>query len=189
MKEIKFLDIETTHLNEQIGEIIEIAILTSMDGGRTFSEKWQTKIKPSHIETADPKALLINGYNPEEWQDAPTWEEIHPMIGLKLRTGFIVAHNANYESRWIEQKLKRDHGYKISWLWICTKTLSYEHLPWLRSHSLTTLRDVFNLSHDGAHTAAKDAEDTAHVYSVLNRCTAVTRLRLQWQFEKKRRGT
>ena len=58
---IKFLDIETTHLNEQIGEIIEVAIVTSMDGGKTFCETWQIKIKPetnAHARKIEIFAML-----------------------------------------------------------------------------------------------------------------------------------
>ncbi len=186
---VKFLDIETTHLNEQIGEIIEIAIVTSMDGGRTICEKWQIKIKPERLEDADFKSLQINGYNRDAWANAYTWDDAKHMIAIRLRYGLIVCHNANFESRWIEQKLKRDEGFKISWAWACTKTLSYEHMPWLKSHSLKTLRKVFGLSQVGAHTALKDALDCAHVYSRLNQCSVWRRAWYQLRFKMKKRAS
>lgn len=181
---VKFLDIETTHLNEQIGEIIEVAIVTSMDGGKTFCEKWQIKIKPENIANADMRALAINGYSDDAWAQGYTWNEAKHMIAMRLRHGLIVCHNAPFESRWIEQKLKRDGGFKISWSWLCTKSLSYEHMPWLRSHSLKTLRDIFGLSHVGSHTALKDALDCAHVYNKLNRCGMLRRLWYEFRYKK-----
>ena len=182
---VKFLDIETTHLNEQIGDIIEIAIVTSIDGGQTISEKWQTKIKPQNIQNADMRSLAINGYSEDTWAQAPTWDDVKELIAIRLRYGQIVCHNASFESRWIHQKLTRDHGYKISWAWVCTKTLSYEHLPWLRSHSLKTLRSVFGLSDIGSHTAMKDTLDCAHIYRKLNRCNFLMRFWYEFRYKRK----
>jgi len=172
MSLIHFIDIETTHLNPLRGDIIEICILTSIDGGITLSDDFCIKIKPQNLQTADPNALKINGYSDEKWTNAYTWQQAESMIALKLKYGTIVAHNAMFEHRWLNHHLSTG----ISWRWQCTKMLAIEHLPHLRSHSMKTLRRVFGISAHNAHTAKKDAYDCWYLYKKLNRASIFDRL-------------
>ena len=57
-KPLAFIDVETTGLNSQLHEIIEISILRvcPIHGKTTYTRK----IKPVHINHADPRALQIN---------------------------------------------------------------------------------------------------------------------------------
>ena len=91
---IHFVDLETTHLDPTQGEIIEICILTSHDWGKTIDDIYCTKIKPVQIETADPVALTVNGYNESDWVDAPVWSDISDHVSALLSDGIICAHNA-----------------------------------------------------------------------------------------------
>ena len=57
-KTISFFDVETTHLDPSIGEIIQIAILTEDSNGNL--KEWSTKIKPQlKLGTYSPKALIL----------------------------------------------------------------------------------------------------------------------------------
>lgn len=151
---IHFVDLETTHLDPTKGEIIEICILTSHDWGKTIHDIYCTKIKPVHIETADPAALNINGYNEPEWAAAPVWSDIKHHVSALLSDGIICAHNAIFESDW----LKHHCTNAITHRFMCTQTLAYTFLP-LRSASMSAIRDYYKWSHDDAHTAYADAYD------------------------------
>ena len=61
------VDIETTGLNPEIHEIIEIGAVDEVTGA-TLS----LKVVPIRPHTADPRALEVNGYKPEYWEDAVT---------------------------------------------------------------------------------------------------------------------
>jgi len=163
---IHFVDIETTHLNPESGEIIEIAILTSKDGGRTIDSRFETKIKPAHLEKADPKSLEVNGYKESEWHAAPTWEEMAPKIHKMLYYGIIAGHNVFFDWRWLDYHIRRTTGKGISYLKFDTQALVWEHLN-TKSASLKSLRNHYQISHDNAHTALKDIEDTYHIFKTL----------------------
>lgn len=150
---IHFVDLETTHLDPVHGEIIDICILTSKDWGKTIDNILCTKIKPVHIETADPAALNVNGYNESDWADAPVWADVVAEVSQILSDGIICAHNVLFEMKWLTH-----HCYRITHRHMCTQTLAYTFLP-LRSASLSAIRDYYNWSHDDAHTAYADAYD------------------------------
>ena len=69
-KNLAFIDIETTGFNVETQEIIEIGcvIVAQNDGipGEVIDE-FDLKVKPEHLEAADPEALSVNGYNEAEW--------------------------------------------------------------------------------------------------------------------------
>ena len=103
---LTFLDVETTHLDPEIGEIIQIAILTEDSEGNL--KEWSTKTKPQlKLGTYSAKALEINGYNEEEWKDAPSFSEVAETIAKKLRYGPLVAHNINFDISHLKASFKR----------------------------------------------------------------------------------
>lgn len=65
-KERVWIDVETTGLDPLVHEIIELTVRYEPRKG-CANPAWHAKIKPEHIETAEPKALEINGYTEEKW--------------------------------------------------------------------------------------------------------------------------
>ena len=157
---IHFVDLETTHLDPLKGEIIEICVLTSYDWGKTITDIIHTKIKPRHIHTADKTSLNVNGYNENDWVDAPTWDCVVDQVSERLSTGIICAHHAIFESAWLTQHCKH-----LTHRFMCTQTLAYWYLP-LRSASMSAIRAYFNWSTEGAHTAYIDAYDCYRFFTV-----------------------
>ncbi len=79
--ELIFVDIETTGFDPNTHEIVELAyILVRQKGseGREFEviEEREFKVKPDHIETAEPQALKINGYDEGQWLFANSLAEV-----------------------------------------------------------------------------------------------------------------
>ena len=64
---VHFVDVETSHLDPDIGEILSIAIITE-DEDLGLTTQYATLIKPVQLHRADPKSLEINGYSPANGQ-------------------------------------------------------------------------------------------------------------------------
>lgn len=158
---IHFVDIETTTLEPEQGEIIDICIISSEDWGRTICNIYSTKVKPVHIWTADPAALNVNGYTESEWADAPVWSDVVDEISQILADGIICAHNSRFESKWLSYHCTDVLTHRF----MCTQTLAYVFLP-LRSASMSALRKFFDWSDENAHTAAADAYDCYRFFKV-----------------------
>tara|TARA_R100000664_G_C2760064_1_gene150706 strand:+ start:5630 stop:6193 length:564 start_codon:yes stop_codon:yes gene_type:complete len=174
-----FVDVETTHLNHTIGEIIEICIIKEFPNGKTI--RFESKFRPQHLITADPKSLEINGYNPDDWKDAPTFKECSEHIFHLLEFGIIVGHNVNFDIDYINTQLIASGLKKrVSYLKIDTQSLCWEHLP-LPSASMKMMRLFFGWSMDNSHTAAKDTDDCRKLYHILNRASIFQRW--WWKFK------
>ena len=159
---IHFVDLETTALTPVQGEIIEICILTSLDWGYTISDVYHKKVKPVHLHTANPEALQVNGYTDGDHDTEPTWAEIKNTVSDILSTGVICAHNAIFESSWLNYYCNQSITHRF----MCTQTLVYAHLP-LRSASMQGVRQCLGWSEEGAHTAYVDAYDVYRLFRLL----------------------
>ena len=160
---IHFVDIETTHFDWKIGEIIEVCIWTSRDGGQTISDRYHTYIKPQFLEFAHPKALEVNGYTDERWSMAPYWKDVCGEIFRILEYGIFCAHNVSFDWYWLDHQIKSTMGKKITWRKLDSQTLVWEHIP-TESAKMSKLRTLFGWSHHNAHTAQKDVEDLVRLY-------------------------
>lgn len=182
-KAITFLDIETTHLDPAKSAILSISIITDWNSGS--QDVYTTKIKPREIEMqfASKEALEVCGYSEEEWSDAPSFEDVAETIVKKLKFGPLVAHNIQFDISHIKSNLLRrgweeyqpgekygSGNKKISFGYplIDTCALAYIFVPTERQN-LNVLREHFNLTEEGAHTAQKDTEDCREIfYKIIN---------------------
>lgn len=184
-KPVVVLDTETTGLDENENEMLEISIIRP-----DTSIILDTKIKPVQIETAHPKALEVNGYNEEEWADAPTWNEIAPFVKEALTDVVILGQNVSFDMRFVNAWLKRtDVGNEgVSYHTIDTATLAYEHLApcGLQRLNLDAVCDFLGIPNDGAHRALADCKRALIVYNKLKRATWLNRL--VWRVMRSRRA-
>lgn len=83
LNDIVVLDLETTGLDPFKAEILELGVVR-LTKDLKFKKAISYRTNPTHIETADPVALKVNGYNAKEWEHALDGKD-----GLYRLLGFI----------------------------------------------------------------------------------------------------
>ena len=96
-------DVETTGLHPDKHEIIEIGLVLADQKNGNILDTLDIKIKPSHIETASPRALEINGYKPEDWTRAISLQTAMKKYATKAKNGLFCAHNITFDWGFIEK--------------------------------------------------------------------------------------
>ena len=175
---LAFIDIETTGLNVDTHEIIEIGcVLVSQnwtDGAKpTFEvvEEFELKIKPERIEDADKVALRVNGYDPSAWVFAYTLKEAMQIFSKKTDGAIMVGHNICFDFGFLD-KASRTTGIenKMHYLKLDTISMAFASLhnrADVSKFSLRVLCEYFGIENKRAHTALSDARATFEVYQKL----------------------
>ena len=180
MKELDlvFVDTETTGLDANQHEIIEIGLVRVKQewsvGEKpkfTFISEWSAKIKPLHLELADPKALLINGYTPNGWTDAISASDAITLFSEKTNGAIMVAHNVAFDAGFIDNYFKT-YGIKNKMHYSRLDTISMAYIalqnnPALNGLSLPELCNYFDITNEHAHSALSDARADFELFKKL----------------------
>lgn len=165
-----FIDIETTGLNLLTHEIIEIGcVLTTPD--LEVIEEFELKIKPEHIETADPVALKVNHYDPLDWRDAQNLKDGMKIFSKKVKDCIMVGHNVAFDAGFLEYAFNKTgivntmHYHKLDTVSIAWA--KFHHDPNLEHFSLREMCVRFGIENKRAHTALSDARATFELYKKL----------------------
>ncbi|MCA9352481.1 3'-5' exonuclease [Patescibacteria group bacterium] len=173
-KNLAFIDIETTGFNVEIQEIIEIGciIVRQQDGVLGgIVEEFELKVKPEHLETADPEALSVNGYSESEWLFAMNLEQAMKILAEKTKDCIFVAHNVAFDWSFIAKAFATT-GVENQMYYAKIDTISVAFAKLHRDASVTkyslgALCDRFGITNDRAHTALADTRATVEVYRKL----------------------
>lgn len=168
---LAFVDLETTGLNPDKHEIIEIGVLIYDQENDEIEKEWVTKIAPLSIETASKKALVINGYNTnhKEYNGKlmPSLIKFNSMV----KDCVIVGQNIQFDLKFLLSNMS-DFNIKPAFKYIHLELMS---LAWfaikntdIPGMSLETLCDHFNVCNVGAHSALVDCRRAFEVYRKLN---------------------
>lgn len=174
---LAFIDIETTGLNPDKHEIIEIGYVIASQkwtGSKcelTHLDEGVLKIKPERIHDADPQALRVNGYDPSEWVFAYTLKEAMQIFATKTKSCIFVAHNACFDYGFID-KAFRDamirnemHYHKLDTLSMSFAKLGFDNT--IDRYSLKNLCDHYGIKNENAHTALADTKALYEVYQKM----------------------
>lgn len=137
---IALTDLETTGLDSDQHEIIEIGLIVFDSETFTIEKTFETKVKPLHPETGHPKAFEVNGYNALEWEDAPSLEEAMLLYVVAAENASFCAHNMIFDYSFLSAASKKTNiplpfgKHKIDLL----------TLAWTKLHNQTS---KFNLKH------------------------------------------
>ena len=185
MNQLSFIDVETTGLRPYTHEVVEVAIITEPGDNPYGLGVWCSKVAPSRLDKASDVAMELNGFNAEEWRDAPSIEE----VGLKVRASLsgktAVGHNVGFDLDFLSALcVEADLCGPGSWKEVLgiegvidTSSMVREHLfpTGLKSASLDATRRWMGWSLEGNHRALKDAQDCRKLYHKLKRSNALER--------------
>lgn len=170
-RKLAFVDTETTGLSKEKHELIEIGVLIYNPVNDLIEREWETKIAPSHIETADEYALKLNGYadNPEAYKGSLRSGVIK--FNSLVKDCIIVGQNVSFDLKFLYRAMD-DFGIAPSFsrryldimgmAWFAVKDTE---IPGL---SLENFCDYFQISNVGAHSAVIDCRRTFEVYRKLS---------------------
>jgi len=98
------LDVETTGL-AATDRIVEIALATLDPDTLEIVEEYDTLVNPLRDISAD--VSNIHGLTASNLEAAPTFSEIAPAIATRLNGAVLVAHNARFDIRMLQQAFRK----------------------------------------------------------------------------------
>jgi DNA polymerase-3 subunit epsilon len=154
------VDVETTGMRAGGGDrITEIAAVIVRDG--TVVERFETLVNPER-----PIPPMITALTDISWsmvKDAPRFRDICDDVLRLLEGRVFVAHNAEFDWRFLTAEVARATGRRLDGQRLCTVRLARRLLPHLRSRRLDAVAYHYGIEIPARHRAGGDAVATAHV--------------------------
>ncbi len=164
-------DLETTGLNPNKHEIIEIGCFVVDPRILRVKKKYEAKVKPEHIESADPAALEINGFSPKKWRKAKSLKQALKEFNSLAPKGMLAGWNVSFDRGFIERAFWQEKMIlNFDYHWIDLMSIAYEKLFFEKKPErigLTYVCEILGIPHKKAHTAMGDVEATLAVYKAL----------------------
>ncbi len=104
---IAITDIETTGLDANTHEIIEIGLVVFDSESFETLDSLSTKVKPLRPDIFEPKAYELNGYTKELWLHAPSLKDVMKTYIEKTKDAMFAGHNPVLDFNFIVQALKQ----------------------------------------------------------------------------------
>jgi len=154
------VDLETTAPNKKGGRIIQIGIVL-VQSGKVLS-KFASDVNPGKTIPSSIEALT--GISNKRVNCAPFFEELALTIVSILSETVFVAHNVNFDFKFLNAELARIGLPKLNNMTVDTVELTKIFFPELTSFRLACLAEKFDLIHDNPHQADSDAIVTAQLF-------------------------
>jgi predicted DnaQ family exonuclease/DinG family helicase len=152
------LDLETTGLEPEKDEIIEIGAVKIKNG--EISERIDELIS---IHRPLPMGIRrLTGIQESDLEGKPSIHQILPELERFIGNEPLVIHNSPFDLSFLESK-----GLEIRNQGFDTLELSRILLPTLKNHKLETLLRHFQIERNKSHRAADDAEGVARLFLCL----------------------
>jgi DNA polymerase-3 subunit epsilon len=155
------VDVETTGGRPENGDrITEIAVVTVKDG--TVTNVFETLVNPER--SIPPFITRLTNISWEMVRDKSPFRDVCADVLRALEGNVFVAHNANFDWRFVSAEVSRSTGRELTGRRLCTVRLARRLLPQLRSRSLDWVARHYNVEIPMGmrHRAAGDALATAH---------------------------
>jgi DNA polymerase III subunit epsilon len=154
------LDVETTGMNPYTGDrVTEIAAVIVRDG--VIAERFETLINPER--SIPPFITELTQISWEMVKDAPRFADICDELLRVIGGHVFVAHNADFDWRFVAAEVHRATGRRLRGPRLCTVRLARRILPHLPSRRLDALMHHYGVENDARHRAGGDAAATARI--------------------------
>lgn len=178
---LAFIDLETTGLDPERHEIIEIGCIIARQVERPGCgpsvekiEEIDLKVKPEHVETADPQSFRINGYTPEAWLFAVDLKPALEQLAEKTKDAIMVGQNVSFDWVFLEKAFAKTgvvqmmHYHKIDTIALAFAKLYDDGRA--QKFSLRSLCELLGVVNEREHSALSDVRATYDVYRKLLNC-------------------
>lgn len=170
MEDTVVYDLETTGVNPETANIVQIAACRLDASGNVVGKSMNELVKPpgGHI----PKeSTEIHGISEEAVKDAPSIKTVLPKFCDFISDSILVGHNiARFDNRILkgdmEAYLEEQPEDKLTILHYDTLVAARRLLPHER-RSLEALAGKFNIGYEGGHRADRDVEVSREVFKKL----------------------
>jgi DNA polymerase III epsilon subunit family exonuclease len=153
------VDLEATGSNPRADHVIEVGIVVVQ--GLQVSERFSTLVQP---EVRIPEWIQrLTGIDESTVHGAPRFHQIAPRLVELLRNSIFVAHNVEFDDRFLRAQLRAVDQEPSPWPTLCTVKLARRALRGLDSYRLDALAEHLCVPLDRHHRAVDDAEAAAHI--------------------------
>lgn len=164
-----FLDLETTSLDPEQGEIIEVAAVRVDWPGNKEHQRLVSLVKP--LKGPLPSIVTsITGITDEMLTEAPAWSTVKEQLeDLIQPSDILVAHNADFDIQFLAA-----HGLKLPnkiWDTFWLATVAW---PEAESYNLGMLARSLEISAEGEHRALADVQLSRKLLKKIGENLAVT---------------
>lgn len=160
MEKFVVVDLETTgHAPSNGDKIIEVGIVVIQ--GRVITDQFQTMLDPGM--PIPPFISQLTGITDEDVAGAPQFEDVAEEIAAFFNDSYVVAHNANFDLRFLNSALEEAGLTPIKRPVLDTVELARILLPMAPSYKLSVLSEHLSFEHDQPHRALSDTLVTAEL--------------------------
>ena len=155
------IDVETTGLSPDDDRIIEVAAVKCEND--RIVDSFHSLINPGRRIPSN--VTKLTGIKNADVAGAPDMDTVVPELSEFIDNLPLVAHNANFDIKFIANAFKRA-GVSKGMLYIDTLVLARNAFPEMPNHKLSTLiNELGLLDHEQEHRAMSDVEATQHLYT------------------------
>jgi DNA polymerase-3 subunit epsilon len=159
------IDLETTGLSPGNGDrVIEVAALKVVNN--EVVDEYQSLMNPGF--EISRRITSITGITNEMLEDAPSNSEAIPSLISFLDSNSLVAHNAPFDSNFLNNELSLSK-IKKSYQFTCSMRMARRVFPGSPNHRLATLLDYRGINYSGSlHRALSDVTATYKLWMDMN---------------------
>lgn len=169
LKDYVVFDLETTGVNPEVDDIIEISAVKVCD--HRIVEEYSTLVNPGrHIPAA---ATAINGITDNMVAEAPDMKTAIAGFIRFIGEYVLVGHNIHtFDMNFAYDAAFEALGRELGNDYIDTLFMARKCLPKLSHHKLTDISDYFNIDTRGAHRALNDCVMNQKCYEEMGKLMA-----------------
>ena len=152
------VDTETTGGSMWYGDrITEVAAVVVRNG--EIADIYETLVNPER--PIPPFITALTNITWDMVKDAPTFDQVASDLMRVLEGNVFVAHNANFDWRFLTSEISRATGHQLRGRKLCTVKIARRVLPQLSRRSLDHIARYYGVEIRNRHRAGGDAIATA----------------------------